>query len=331
MRLFCEKYWPQCFSPLIAGLGEKAAIFLLLNQVIFGDTKMTKVDRHSSNYQQERTTYSNFIDSHEKNVISYRGNNVEYYFCGSGEQAILLPPHISSLIPSEMVFRNILEFEKRLKVIAPDLAYSNDLNELAETFNLILEKENIDEVILFGQSGSGITAQIFFRRYHPKIKAMILINTVAPKSERNKRWASILLRLTPAIVLKSVFKKKMSKYFESEKLPKELLPRFMFTQFLLNKSLKERFSKRRLLLEIDNIFEFNNEGFLDIEKLRGWRGKVLIITSEDDPGYEDSKLLKQHLPNSELYIFSEGYGHLTPAVKADELKKVIGDFLNRLG
>ena len=105
----------------------------------------------------------------------------------------------------------------------------------------------------------------------------------------------------------------------------------MFTQFLLNKSLKERFSKKRLLLEIDNIFQFNNEGFLDIEKIKCWNGKVLIITSEYDPGYEDSKLLKQHLPNSELYIFSEGYGHLTPAVKADELKKVIGDFLNRLG
>jgi len=104
----------------------------------------------------------------------------------------------------------------------------------------------------------------------------------------------------------------------------------MFTQFLLNKSLKERFSKKRLLLEIDNIFQFNNEGFLDIEKIKGWNGKVLIITSEDDPGYEDSKLLKQHLPHSELYIFSAGYGHLTPAVKANEIKKVTGDFLDRL-
>lgn len=76
-----------------------------------------------------------------------------------------------------------------------------NIDELAESINSILKEENIDKVIVFGQSGSGITAQIFFSRYHQKIKAMILVNTVVPKAKRKNKLSGIF-NVMPEFLLK---------------------------------------------------------------------------------------------------------------------------------
>jgi hypothetical protein len=35
----------------------------------------------------------------------------------------------------------------------------------------------------------------------------------------------------------------------------------------------------------------------------------------------------ERLPNSELYVLEKGYGHLAPAVKAQEVREAIDDFI----
>jgi pimeloyl-ACP methyl ester carboxylesterase len=195
---------------------------------------------------------------------------------------------------------------------------------------LVLEKEKIDDVILFGGSGSGITAQVFFYRYHPRVRGMILTNTVAPGKSGTRTPTTILLRLLPAALLKYVLKKRLLKPLNLDNVPQDLIPRLELTRSLLDESFDARFSKRKLTLELNNALRFNDEGIIEPEALRDWKGRILIITSEDDAGYSGSKSLSQRLPNSELCVLEEGYGHLAPAVKSQEVRKAIDDFISSL-
>jgi len=280
---------------------------------------------------QEQSRFNEFQKTHHKSGLNYKGQTLEYYSCGSGPRTILIPPHISSLFPAEMAYRHILDFERSFKVVAPSLIETGDLDEIAESLLLVLEKEEIDDVIVFGGSGSGITAQVFFYRYPSRVRGMILSNTVAPRPSETRTPMTILFRWLPAALLKSVLKKRLSKPLDLANVPPDLVPRLEFTRFLLNESFDTRFSKTKLALELKNVLRFNDQGIIKPEALADWKGRILIITSEDDAGYNDSKLLSQRLPNSELYVLEQGYGHLAPAVKSHQVREAIDDFISSLG
>jgi pimeloyl-ACP methyl ester carboxylesterase len=281
--------------------------------------------------RQEQSRFNEFQKTHDKSSLNYKGQTLEYYSCGNGPRTILMPPHISSLFPTEMGYHHILGFESSFKVIAPSLIEAGDLDEIAESLLLVLAKEEIDDVIVFGGSGSGITAQVFFYRYPSRVRGLILTNTVAPRPGGTRTPMTILLRLLPAALLKSVLKKSLSKPLDLVNVPPDLVPRLEFTRFLLNESFDTRFSKTKLALELKNVLRFNDQGIIKPEALQDWQGRILIITSEDDAGYNDSKLLSQRLPNSELYVLEKGYGHLAPAVKSQQVREAIDNFISSLG
>jgi pimeloyl-ACP methyl ester carboxylesterase len=291
---------------------------------------MKEQNQNPDPLRQEQGRFNEFQKTHHKSSLNYKGQTLEYYCCGKGPRTVLIPPHISSLFPMEMAYHHILNFKSSSKVIAPSLIETGDLDEIAESLVLVLEKEKIDDVILFGGSGAGITAQVFFYRYHPRVRGMILTNTVAPGKSGTRTPTTILLRLLPAALLKYVLKKRLLKPLNLDNVPQDLIPRLELTRFLLNESFDTRFSKRKLTLELNNALRFNDEGIIEPEALRDWEGRILIITSEDDAGYSGSKSLSQRLPNSELCVLEEGYGHLAPAVKSQEVRKAIDDFISSL-
>jgi pimeloyl-ACP methyl ester carboxylesterase len=273
-----------------------------------------------------KNEYDKFLNIYKKKIIMYKDNPLEYYSCGKGKDTILFTPHISSVIPLEINFNRIMDYEDCFKVIAPALPNVENIDELAESINTILKEEKIDKVIVFGQSGSGITAQIFFSRFYKKIKALILVNTVIPKTKK-KNNLNIIFNVLPEFLLKYFIKIKLKKYYKLENIPNDFYPKIMFTKNLLEQQLKKYYTKEKIIRDFNLINSFNNENILIKKTLQNWDGKLLIITSEDDPLYEDSKMLNNLLPNSQIHIFKEEYGHLTPSIKSNELKQVIQNFL----
>jgi len=281
--------------------------------------------------QTEKERYDRFIETHTKYKARYHEASIEYYYSGKGENTLLLLPHISSLVTQDMAFHHILNLEKENRVLAPELGNMVHLDDIAEAMNLVLEKENIAEVILWGQSGSGMTAQVFFNRYPHKVKAMILIHTIAPRPDgRDRSWLLKAMKWVPDFLIQNMLRKKFSKYSKGIAIPEESVPRIMFSRFLLNRCFLERYSKKKLLQELRDILKFNEEPILTSKDLPDWHGRILIITGEDDPGYEDSKKLAVMLPHAELFVFEPGYGHLAPAIKSDEFYSTIDRFLNTL-
>jgi pimeloyl-ACP methyl ester carboxylesterase len=229
-----------------------------------------------------------------------------------------------------MGYRQILAFERQFRVIAPSLIETNDLDEIATSLLFVLEKEANRPVVLFGQSGSAMTAQVFFRRYFQRVAGMILVNTVAPGHPPPRTPLFTFFKLLPAALLKFIFTKKLLGQIDTVDLPLELVPKLQMSRVLLSEGLTERFSKRTLSIDIHNAMQFNAEGFMDPGMLSAWRGHILIITSQDDGGYEDSQALSEKLPNAQLLVFEKGYGHLAPLVKSHEVHLAIDNLMAEL-
>ena len=123
-----------------------------------------------------------------------------------------------------------------------------------------------------------------------------------------------MFKLLPAPLLKAIFKRKLMKLLDSASLPPDLAASVQMSWTLLNECFETRFSKRSLAVDIQNALKFNAEGFVDPDLLKDWQGRILIVTSEDDAGYEDSRSLSEKLPKASLLVLEKGYGHLAPAV-----------------
>jgi pimeloyl-ACP methyl ester carboxylesterase len=280
---------------------------------------------------QEQAVYDEFIRTHPKSHLEYKGQPLEYIAGGHGSRTMLMPPHISSLFPSEMGYRSILGFESQFRVIAPSLIESDSLDDIAASLLHVIEKEATGPVILFGQSGSGITAQVFFRRYPRHVAGLVLVNTVAPGHPAPRTPLFVLFKLLPAALLKYLFKRELVKSLDLAGLPPELAPRLQVSRALLNECFGARFSKRGLAIDMQNAMKFNAEGFVDPGLLKDWQGRILVVTSEDDAGYEDSRSLSEKLPNVSLLVLEKGYGHLAPAVKSQEVRSAIERLVASLG
>ncbi|HKZ86964.1 MAG TPA: alpha/beta hydrolase [Anaerolineae bacterium] len=291
---------------------------------------MSVQDQHTQSLQEEQAIYDEFVRAHPKSRLEYKGQPLEYVACGHGSHTMLIPPHISSLFPSEMGYRHILGFESQFRIIAPSLIESDSLDEIAASLLCVMKKEGTGPVILFGQSGSGITAQVFFRRYSRHVAGMVLINTVAPGHPAPRTPLFTLFKLLPTALLKVIFKKELMKPLDSASLPPELAAKVQMSRALLNECFEARFSKRRLAIEMRNALKFNAEGFVDPKLLKDWQGRVLIVTSEDDAGFADSRLLSEKLPNASLLVLEKGYGHLAPAMKSQEVRSAIDRLMSSL-
>jgi pimeloyl-ACP methyl ester carboxylesterase len=283
---------------------------------------------NNSIIEAEKKLFEQFTATHKQKNISYKTGSIDYYCSGKGENTVMVLPHISSLFSQEMAYHHILNFEKHNTVLAPELTHSTTIDEVAGMLNYLLEKENRSDVIIYGQSGSGITAQIFFNRYYNKVKGMILVHTIAPGKDV-KAGSGILniIKFLPGFLLKYMFKRKLAKYSKDIVIPDKCMPRIKQTYALMEKYFKTRFSKKNLLKELEFALQFNNEAILSLKDLPDWNGRILIVTSKDDSGYEDSIKLSQTLPHAELYTFEKGFGHLAPAIKSEEFYCKVNEFI----
>ncbi len=289
-------------------------------------------DKYYKNVSKEEVrVFRDFLDSHPLKQLEFNGQTVEYYCCGKGERTIFFAPGGMGILPPEIGFRYILEFEKKFKVIAPCISNAGGLDELSDQFNRILDTEGTDNVVVTGTSGAGIFAQSYFKRSFERIDALILTNTIAPSAERNKKIALRILRLMPVFLLKILFKKKR-KAFTAPGIPPELKEKFAFSGALFNEIISEQFNKKMLLSQLKLVFEFNEKDNYKPGDFEHWKGKVLIVTAEDDPGYKDVDSLLANHPGSESYTFPKGSGgHLAPSFHMETYFSIIEKFLEKRG
>lgn len=279
--------------------------------------------------QEEIRNFQQFKETHQRKQLDYNGQRVEYLCCGQGEKTILLPPGGFGILPPEYGFRSITHFEKKYKVIAPDVTRVRHLDEAIDILNRILDAEKIDTVIVVGGSGAGITAQSYFKRNFTRVEAVVLYNTLSPKKERNKPARLWIIRIFPGFILRLLFMKTLSRLASAE-IPPEAEARVGFNVALLKEMFITKFNKKAMLSALKLGFEFNEKDAYKREDFKEWKGKVLVITAEDDPYFKDTDDLMKNLPNTELYTFPKGVGHMAPLIHPDKFFGLIDQFLFHL-
>jgi len=279
--------------------------------------------------KEELEKFQHFLKTHTLKKIDFNGQRIEYYNCGKGEKTIFLTPGGMGILPPEYGFRYIMKLEKDFKVIAPAIPEVKSLDEFSDVLNRILENEGIEKIIVMGGSGGGIFSQPYFARNFDRIEAMILTNTFGPKKERNKKLGFKLLRLFPSFLLKALFKKKGEKLALAD-IPLEAKAKICFSMALFNEIISKRFDKKLLVSQMKLFLEFNEKDNYKLEDFMQWKGKVLIITCEDDPGFTDVDYLMKNLPNTEVYTFPKGLKHMAPIIQPDKYWGIIYEFLGSL-
>lgn len=276
--------------------------------------------------EQELQRFRDFLNAHPLKFTDFKGKSVPYYFCGEGKKTILTFSGGHS--GPWAIYSSALGFEREFRLVVVDLTSCDNLDDFNGCVNHVLRLEGVDRVCVMGQSLSGMFAQAYFRRNMDRVEAMVLTNTLAPKKERNKKAALVIFRIIPSFLLIPLLKNKLAKVGKIDApISPEIEERLRFRMALLRHDMDRVASKKALLGVMRMIFEFNEKDAVPLENIGRRPGKVLIVTSEDEPYREDVEVLMNHYPHSELFSFPAGCRHAAPLIHKEKFQRLIRDFL----
>lgn len=279
--------------------------------------------------EKEFKRFKDFLEGHTLKELTSSKGAIPYCLCGQGPRTIMT--FAGGWGGPQLLYDTILGFEGKNRMIVIDISPFDEPDAMSEGVNQVLDHEKIGQVVLIGQSASGITAQSYFKRNPDRVDGLVLTNTLAPRIERCKKWVLPLLQVFPISIMKALAKKKLSKLGEFEKeVPPEIQERRRFASALFGAMMDHYFTRQNITNMLKLAYAFNEKDGYTSGEFKNWQGKVLLITSEDDPYYPDVALLETGLPNTEVFKFPKGFKHVAPQIHRDEFHARIQSFIDSL-
>jgi pimeloyl-ACP methyl ester carboxylesterase len=269
-----------------------------------------------------------FRSTHKYKHLLVDGAEWEYISCGRGEQALLILP--GGLAVGESAFPLITAFEKEYRIIAPSYALSLTMTGLCDGIAHILETEGVHQAHALGGSYGGLVAQYFVRKYLDKARSLILSHTsiMTPKFEKPLQIAEKLSRVLPRSLFAPLFKLRLNKIILST-LRAAKHPEFEFWRAYLNEAVASGRLNEVAVHQNKCLLDLTRQPQFTPEDLKGWRGRILIIDSDNDPAIsaKDRDLLRNTYPQAQSHTF-HGAGHASSILKREEVCSIIRCFLD---
>ncbi len=279
--------------------------------------------------ENEYAKFRDFLQTHSLKYIETDGKSISYYCCGTGKKTILT--FAGGWGPPLMLYDRISGLEGNNRMVVIDISAFDDIDDMCRGINQVLQAEKIHQVVLFGQSMTGIMAQSYLKRNRERVEGIILANTIAPRIERCKKWALVLLQILPISFIRFFAKKKLSQLAEYEQeIPEETKQSMLFKAVLLKNIMDSYFTKKNTVNTLKVAYAFNEKDGYSEGEFERWNGKTLIISSEDDPGYPDVEIFRKFLPNAEIFKLPTGFKHVAPQIYRDEFHAEIQRFIDQL-
>lgn len=270
-------------------------------------------------------------------TININNKTWEYISAGNGKIAFLMFPGGGQTAQSNYQFTDA--FKSKYRVICPTIYDVDSIKEFCEAINEILVKETADKVFLYGLSIGGMMAQLYIRRNKDKVLKLIISHAPAPKSPKYfrhviipLRFLNLILPMVPNKVIRYMARKFSGKYQgENKRYHKEYMELldekeknllFHFANEFYEKYLTKRLLTTWIRLHFDYYY---HEKFTQ-EDLKGWKGKILILRTDNDHLTDDGGEYTRIYPQAKVYTF-HGTGHLTFQYQFEKIKEVIFDFL----
>ena len=280
------------------------------------------------------TSLEEFYRQYPLKNISINNKNWEYISCGRGRETLLMFPGGGQTAQGN--FRLIQAFEAKYKIIIPTIYDVDSIKEFCIAINTILKHEDIAKVVLYGCSIGGLLAQSYLKRHKDKVTDLILLSSCTPKSKLYQRKIvpltklKLLLGIIPISVLRFLLrtfggqlqgasKKGRARAKEDTELDKLLN---LFVQEFIEKY----FTKRLLTTWLYLHKEFSQESITHTV-FSDWKGKVLIMRSDNDPLMQDEGDFQKVYPKASVFTF-HGTGHLSHYYEFPKMVEVMKSFLN---
>lgn len=254
----------------------------------------------------------------------------QYIACGQGEQTLVLLP--GALSVGESTFPLITAFENEYRIIAPSYRLSLTMAGLCDGLARILEEEAVSEAHVFGGSYGGLVAQYFVRQYPAKVRSLILSHTFV-LTQRYAKPAWIAGKLFPALpqrLFVPLLKLRLDKILLST-LRSAAHPEAEFWRAYLNEAIASDLLKEVVIHQNKCLLDLARQPQFTPDDLKQWRGKALIIESDDDPAIpsRDRALLRNTYPQAEVHTFRDA-GHASSILRREEVVSIIRTFLHNV-
>jgi pimeloyl-ACP methyl ester carboxylesterase len=284
-----------------------------------------KVNRGYERVPSEQVEHlRKFRSEHPCKRIDVVGVEWEYISCGNGSEVLLLLT--GGLRVAEAAFSYIQMFEDTYCVIAPTYPPLRTMDEIVDGVAAILDKEQVLEAFVLGQSYGGAVAQVLVQRYPSRVKKVVLSGT-APLIvlKWKKVLNSVLLAvatLLPERVVMSIFRKAISSVVtvqDSERV---------FWEAYLKELFRRRLTKADVLSHFQTSRDAQSKYTYAKGEKSSWSGDVLVIWGESDHLRTERgrRGMLEIYPQAQIHVIAGG-GHTVVLSEPGKYSVAVKGFL----
>jgi pimeloyl-ACP methyl ester carboxylesterase len=240
-----------------------------------------------------------FRSEHPCKRVDVGGVSWEYIACGGGAETLLLLP--GGLRVAETAFVYVQLFEDTYRV---------------------------RQAHVLGQSYGGLVAQVFVRRYSPRVKKLVLSSTgpLAPFSRRSRVLVA-LSRLMPLFPERFLLRSYERVLFPVLSVPASDRG---FWKAYLDWLFGGRLTKGDVLSHFRTLDDAVRKYAFAAGERSAWGGEVLIIGADDDVACtdEDRRRMLQIYPQAQVHLIAGG-GHTAAMSEPEKYATAVMAFLGK--
>jgi 3-oxoadipate enol-lactonase len=251
-----------------------------------------------------------------------------YEALGTGPPVVLLHPFPANHDLWKPAAQAVLS---RYRVILPDLRGHGDsdigegpatMEKHAADIARVLDHEEVGRAPVVGVSIGGYVLFEFWRKYRPRVEALVLCNTKAQADTPEARAG----RLQAAV---DVSERGTEPFFES------MLPKLLGkTTRSARPDLVEgafRMMRKMSPEDVAMVQRGMAERPDSVETLKTINVPTMVVTGDEDilTGMADAELMRQNIPGSQMRVIAKA-GHYSPWEQPEEVGKLLRQFLDML-
>jgi 3-oxoadipate enol-lactonase len=260
--------------------------------------------------------------------ISSDDAEIFYEVLGSGPPIVLLHPFPANHDLWKPAAQALVT---RYRIILPDLRGHGDsgvgegpatMEKHAADLARVLDHEGIGRATFAGVSIGGYVLFEFWRKFRPRVEALILCNTKAQADTSEARAG----RLQAAA---DVRERGTEPFFES------LVPKLIGKTTLSTRpDLVEgalRMMRKMSAEDVALVQKGMAERSDSVETLKGINVPTLIVTGDEDifTGVSEAELMQRNIPGSQMKVIAKA-GHYSPWEQPEEVGKLLRQFLDNV-
>jgi aminoacrylate hydrolase len=247
--------------------------------------------------------------------LSLQSNGITWRYQKRGQVGPTILFLAGGLQYGEGWFRHINHFKDRFRFLAPTFPDTvTRMSDVTDALVRLLTVEATDNAVVIGASLGGLIAQMLLRRCPERIHQVVLSNTSHPDPQWARRLQARLpiMQIMPVRLLRHLALRRLRQYSDPRKRKtKGFFDAYMIEHGIYYTTRDWIANHYRLIIDF-----CMNQHFTPYD-MAGWRGKMLLIESEDDIFPQSTRqALRQLYPGAAIHRFGKGAGH-SPAITGE--------------